>query len=63
MKTVRTSQETLYISATMPKRLMLFKEAKVYIVRTMRNTEKDSLEITQNFCMLKLVVHIMTTEF
>jgi hypothetical protein len=37
--TVRTSQETHYVSATEPNRLMLFGETVALIVRTLRNTQ------------------------
>jgi hypothetical protein len=36
---VRTSQETHYISATETNRLMLFRETVAVIVRTIRNTQ------------------------
>jgi hypothetical protein len=35
----RTSQETFYVSATKPNRLMLFGKQSLFIVRTIRNTQ------------------------
>jgi hypothetical protein len=36
---VRTSQETHYVSATKPNRIMLFRKQSLFIVRTIRNTQ------------------------
>jgi hypothetical protein len=41
--TVCTSQETHYVSATEPNRLMLFGETVAVIVRTIRNTQIQSV--------------------
>jgi hypothetical protein len=41
--TVRTSQETHYVSATKPSRLMLFRETVAFTVRTIRNTQIQSV--------------------
>jgi hypothetical protein len=36
---VRTSQETHYVTATKPNRLMLFRETVAVFMRTIRNTQ------------------------
>jgi hypothetical protein len=41
--TVRTSQETHYVSATEPNRLMLFVEQSLFTVTTLRNTQIQSV--------------------
>jgi hypothetical protein len=53
--TVRTSQEIHYVSATEPNRLILF------TVRTIRNTQMNSVGRMQSLNVLKKVVYIVTT--
>jgi hypothetical protein len=60
-KSVGTSQETHYVSATKTKRLMLFKETVA--VYCENYTEHINTLCWQNaeFSVLKLVVHVVTT--
>jgi hypothetical protein len=58
---VRTSQETHYVSATKPKQLMLFKENSLFVVRNIRNIQTHCVGKIKNFTILKQVVHIVTT--
>jgi hypothetical protein len=60
-KSVRTSQETHYISATEPNRLMLFRET-VAVCYENRTEHTDTL-CMQCFSLLKHVVYIVTTWF
>jgi predicted Zn-dependent protease with MMP-like domain len=54
---VRTSEETHYVSATKPSRLMLFRETVVvYCENHTENTGQNA-----EFGILKQVVHIITT--
>jgi hypothetical protein len=58
---VRTSQETHYVSATEPNRLMLFGEQSLFIVRTVRKTQIHCMGRMLSFAMLRRVVRIVTT--
>jgi hypothetical protein len=57
INSIRTLQETYYVSATKPNRLMLFGET-VAVYCENRTEHTDTL---QNFSMLKRVVYIITT--
>jgi hypothetical protein len=55
---VRTSQETYYVSATKPNRLMLFRETvAVYF----ENRREHSVGRMQSFLIFKQVVHVVNT--
>jgi hypothetical protein len=67
-KSVRTSQETYYVSATKPNRLMLLNErVSVYYERHMKQTNKQTnkrpVGRIQNFLMSKQLVLTVTTGF
>jgi hypothetical protein len=53
---VRTSQETHYVSATKPNRLMLFRETVAVYCETIRNTQIHSESRMQIFSVLKQMV-------
>jgi translation initiation factor IF-1 len=58
--TVRTSQETHYVSATEPNRFMLFGETVAAYCENYIEKKNTLCGQTQNFNVLKLVVHIVT---
>jgi hypothetical protein len=60
INSVRTSQETCYVSATKPNQLMLFGETlDVYCENRTEHTDTLCVRM-QSFSMLKLVVRIVT---
>jgi hypothetical protein len=62
--TVRTSQETYYVSATETNRLILFrKRVAVYCENHMEHTDTLCVGRMQGFCVSKQQVHIVTTGF
>jgi hypothetical protein len=56
---VRTSQETHYISAKNANRLMLFRQKSLFSVTIIRNTQVHSVGRIQGFSMLKPLVHAL----
>jgi hypothetical protein len=61
---VRTSQETHYVSATKPNRLMLFREIiAVYCENNTEHTDTLCIGEVLFFLPLKYVVHVVTTVF
>jgi hypothetical protein len=58
---VRTSQETHYVSATEPNRLMMLRET-VAVYCENRTKHVDCVGIMQSFSVLQRVVRIVTTE-
>jgi hypothetical protein len=62
VNSVRTSQETHYVSARKPNRLMLFREAvAVYCENHTEHIYTICVGRMLNFNILKWVVHIVTT--
>jgi hypothetical protein len=57
---VRTSQETHYVSATKPNRLMLLGKQSLFTVKTIRNTQIHFVGRMRSFSVLKPVVRIVT---
>jgi hypothetical protein len=57
---VRTSQETHYVSAAKPNRLMLFGETVLFVVRTIRNTQIHCVGRMRSISVIKQVVLILT---
>jgi hypothetical protein len=59
---VRTSQETHYVTATKPNRLVLIGKQSLFVVRMIRNTQIQCVGRMQASlpAKLKQVVHIVT---
>jgi hypothetical protein len=58
---VRTSQETHYVSTKKPNLLMLFREQSLFTVRTIRNTQIQYVRRMRCCCVLKHVEYIIIT--
>jgi hypothetical protein len=61
MNSVRTLQETHYVFATKPNRLMLFRETVAVYCENRTEHTNTPCEQNESFSVLKHVVHIVTT--